>query len=80
MIWPIHYVLVQIMCVFYLDGQYGNGSICTDCPDDSFSPTWNSTIDDINDCIPCSEGSNTNHQTGLTNCTHCDDGFYGNGR
>ena len=62
-----------------LAGQYGDGVTCTNCPDDSFSPTWNSTIDETGDCIDCPEGHNTNGDTGQTSCTYCDDGFYGNG-
>ncbi len=62
-----------------VDGQYGDGPTCTDCPSNTYSSTWSASIDVIGDCIACGTGSHTNSQTGSTACTHCHDGYYGNG-
>ncbi len=61
------------------NGFYGNGITCTPCPANTHSSAWDSTIDVVTDCINCGTGSHTNSQTGQTSCTHCHNGYYGNG-
>ena len=66
-------------CTHCDNGCYGNGVICIACPQNTFSATWDSNVDDISDCVACGANSHTNGQTGKSVCTHCDNGFYGNG-
>ena len=69
----------RIACTHCDDGYYGNGATCTPCPANKFSASWNGSVDNEADCTHCNVNSHTNGASGLTACTHCDDGYYGNG-
>ncbi len=69
----------QTSCTHCDNGFYGNGAICTACPANKFSSTWSGAIATASDCTPCNPNSHTNGQTGKTVCTHCYNGYYGNG-
>ncbi len=70
----------QTSCQSCLNGYYGTPpSSCGPCLADKYSATWSGSVDTAADCIGCNANSHTNGQTGQTSCTHCDNGYYGNG-
>ncbi len=59
------------------DGQYGDGSTCTHCPENTYSPSWNASVAAVEDCLSCPPNTDTNGYTSRTECTSCMDGCYG---
>ena len=73
----VYYLLFHLKVPACDPGQYGNGTSCTDCPLDTFSPAWNPSVAVVGDCLTCPPGSTTWGNVGETNCSECQAGYYG---